>query len=70
MSQDQEESIQGHHKQPFQFGLRSLFGLMFWMSAAYWVLNASQDALIMVGLAAAYVFTILTVLYLDPSRDS
>jgi F0F1-type ATP synthase membrane subunit a len=57
-------------KPPFQFGLRSLFMAMFLISVAHWALNASRDALVLLGIAIAYVFMIMTVLYLDPSRDS
>lgn len=56
-------------RKPFQFGLRRLFGAMFWMSAGYWVLHASRDALVLLGLVAVYVVMILAVLYSDPSRD-
>ena len=57
-------------KPPFQFGLRSVFGLMFCFSAGYWLLHASRDALLMLGLVIAYAFTVATILYLDPSRNT
>jgi hypothetical protein len=61
------------YKSPqFQFGLRTLFGAM----AVVAVLSAmslerfspSQDAIVAAGLATAYVFTVMAMLYLDPSR--